>query len=314
MRAATTCRRSRRPTPARPTTTALRASFLQKMNYLIDTLYDLARKSGRPVTEGGPFERRPDPGPPGPGRAGFDSNLRAGAIRTDYWNWGRGFISAYPPDQFIMLEKGAHLRHPGHPDLGPVLHAAQDPRRPARLLRGGRQPQGARDRPGDGCVGERTAPGPSGRDPHQHVEPLHRRRVRRHERSDGAALPAHARPAVPRVCQALRQRERVLRQRGSRPRARRQRRHHPRQAREPAHPADHRGARDVPRHRGTALLRHRGQLLGHRHERLHVRHRRRGRRAHAEQRRVFHRRARLALGDRASPAAGRTRRAARTTC
>ena len=35
------------------------------------------------------------------------ANLRAGAIRTDYWNWGAGFISAYPPDQFIMLEKGA---------------------------------------------------------------------------------------------------------------------------------------------------------------------------------------------------------------
>jgi uncharacterized protein len=28
-------------------------------------------------------------------------------MRTDYWNWGEGFISAYPPDQFIMLEKGA---------------------------------------------------------------------------------------------------------------------------------------------------------------------------------------------------------------
>ncbi len=28
-------------------------------------------------------------------------------IRNDYWNWGTGFISAYPPDQFIMLEKGA---------------------------------------------------------------------------------------------------------------------------------------------------------------------------------------------------------------
>ena len=41
------------------------------------------------------------------GRDGYDSNLRAGAIRTDYWNWGAGFISAYPPDQFIMLEKGA---------------------------------------------------------------------------------------------------------------------------------------------------------------------------------------------------------------
>jgi DUF1680 family protein len=45
--------------------------------------------------------------PAGQGREGYDSNLRAGAIRTDYWNWGTGFISAYPPDQFIMLEKGA---------------------------------------------------------------------------------------------------------------------------------------------------------------------------------------------------------------
>ncbi len=28
-------------------------------------------------------------------------------IRTDYWSWGKGFISAYPPDQFIKQEKGA---------------------------------------------------------------------------------------------------------------------------------------------------------------------------------------------------------------
>jgi hypothetical protein len=28
-------------------------------------------------------------------------------LRTDYWNWGTGFISAYPPDQFLMLENGA---------------------------------------------------------------------------------------------------------------------------------------------------------------------------------------------------------------
>jgi hypothetical protein len=37
-------------------------------------------------------------------------NLFCGAnagLRTDYWNWGTGFISAYPPDQFIMLENGA---------------------------------------------------------------------------------------------------------------------------------------------------------------------------------------------------------------
>jgi DUF1680 family protein len=86
---------------------ARRANFRQKMDYMIDILYELSQKSGRPAQEGGPFVADPTAVPPGPGRAGYDSNLRAGAIRTDYWNWGRGFISAYPPDQFIMLEKGA---------------------------------------------------------------------------------------------------------------------------------------------------------------------------------------------------------------
>ncbi len=86
---------------------ALRANFLQKMNYLIDTLYDLSRKSGKPALQGGAFNGDPTAVPPGPGRTGYDSDLRADAIRTDYWNWGEGFISAYPPDQFIMLEQGA---------------------------------------------------------------------------------------------------------------------------------------------------------------------------------------------------------------
>lgn len=86
---------------------ALKATFLQKMTYLVDTLDDLSRKSGRPAQEGGPFVADPTAVPVGPGREGYDSNLRAGAIRTDYWNWGTGFISGYPPDQFIMLERGA---------------------------------------------------------------------------------------------------------------------------------------------------------------------------------------------------------------
>ena len=86
---------------------ALRGQFLQRMNYLIDTLYDLSQKSGKPAKEGGPSVSDPTAVPPGPDRKGYDSNLRAGQIRTDYWNWGSGFISAYPPDQFIMLEKGA---------------------------------------------------------------------------------------------------------------------------------------------------------------------------------------------------------------
>jgi uncharacterized protein len=86
---------------------ALRANFLGKMNYLIDTLYDLSQKSGRPAQTDGPSVADPTAVPPGPDRAGYDSNLRVGAIRRDYWNWGAGFISGYPPDQFIMLEKGA---------------------------------------------------------------------------------------------------------------------------------------------------------------------------------------------------------------
>ena len=86
---------------------SLRANFLQKMNYLVDTLHDLAQKSGRPAAAGGPAVADPTTVPAGPGRSGYDSNLRSGAIRTDFWNWGVGFISAYPPDQFIMLEKGA---------------------------------------------------------------------------------------------------------------------------------------------------------------------------------------------------------------
>ena len=85
----------------------LQKNFLQKMNYLVDTLYDLSQKSGRPAQPGGPSVTDPTAVPVGPGRENYDSNLRAGAIRTDYWNWGTGFISAYPPDQFIMLERGA---------------------------------------------------------------------------------------------------------------------------------------------------------------------------------------------------------------
>lgn len=86
---------------------ALRATLLQKMAYVVDTLHGLAQRSGRPATPGGRAVGDPRAVPPGEGRAGYDSNLRTGAIRTDYWNWGVGFISAYPPDQFIMLERGA---------------------------------------------------------------------------------------------------------------------------------------------------------------------------------------------------------------
>jgi Uncharacterized protein conserved in bacteria len=85
----------------------LRSNLLHKMNYMIETLYDLSRKSGNPTNEGAPFVADPTAVPPGPGKSGYDSDLTERGIRTDYWNWGKGFISAYPPDQFIMLEKGA---------------------------------------------------------------------------------------------------------------------------------------------------------------------------------------------------------------
>nr|CAI78585.1 hypothetical protein [uncultured Aminicenantes bacterium] len=86
---------------------ALQANFLQKMNYMIDTLYDLAQKSGRPVESGGLCNPDPTTVPSGPGKSGYDSDLSQKGLRHDYWNWGVGFISAYPPDQFIMLEQGA---------------------------------------------------------------------------------------------------------------------------------------------------------------------------------------------------------------
>jgi hypothetical protein len=77
------------------------------MEYMVNTLFDLSKMSGQPKTAGG--EHVPDPRavPPGPGKTDFDSDLSTKGIRTDYWNWGKGFISAYPPDQFLMLEKGA---------------------------------------------------------------------------------------------------------------------------------------------------------------------------------------------------------------
>jgi len=85
----------------------LRANFLRKMDYLIETLYDLSQKSGKPLQEDGKFNDDPRGVPPGPDKTGYDSDLSADGIRGDYWNWGKGFISAYPPDQFIMLEQGA---------------------------------------------------------------------------------------------------------------------------------------------------------------------------------------------------------------
>jgi uncharacterized protein len=86
---------------------ALRANFAEKMDYMVNSLYDLSQLSGKPKTAGGVHVSDPTAVPPAAGKTEYDSDLTEAGIRTDYWNWGKGFISAYPPDQFIMLEKGA---------------------------------------------------------------------------------------------------------------------------------------------------------------------------------------------------------------
>jgi DUF1680 family protein len=86
---------------------SLQAQFADKMDYMVNNLYTLSQLSGQPQTAGGACVSDPATVPPGPGKSGYDSDLSVKGIRTDYWNWGKGFISAYPPDQFIMLEQGA---------------------------------------------------------------------------------------------------------------------------------------------------------------------------------------------------------------
>jgi len=85
----------------------LQANFAAKMDYMVNTLYQLAQLSGQAKTVGGEAVTDPTAVPIGAGKSTYDSDLSVGGIRTDYWNWGKGFISAYSPDQFIMLEKGA---------------------------------------------------------------------------------------------------------------------------------------------------------------------------------------------------------------
>jgi DUF1680 family protein len=85
----------------------LQDNFSDKMAYMVNTLYELSQLSGKPKEPGTPYVSDPKAVPPGPGKKTYDSDLSDTAIRTDYWNWGSGFISAYPPDQFIMLERGA---------------------------------------------------------------------------------------------------------------------------------------------------------------------------------------------------------------
>jgi len=85
----------------------LQSNFSKKMEYMVNTLYTLSQLSGRAKEAGGTYVSDPTAAPYGPGKSAYDSDLSEAGIRTDYWNWGKGFISAYPPDQFIMLENGA---------------------------------------------------------------------------------------------------------------------------------------------------------------------------------------------------------------
>ncbi len=85
----------------------LQAVFAEKMQYMVDVLYGLSQLSGQPKTAGGACVADAAAVPVAQGKSGYDSDLSREGIRTDYWNWGKGFISAYPPDQFIMLENGA---------------------------------------------------------------------------------------------------------------------------------------------------------------------------------------------------------------
>lgn len=86
---------------------ALQANFSGKMEVMVNTLYELSQLSGKAKEAGGAHVSDPTAVPPGPGKSTYTSELSDSTIRTDYWNWGTGFISAYPPDQFIMLENGA---------------------------------------------------------------------------------------------------------------------------------------------------------------------------------------------------------------
>ncbi|WP_197528325.1 beta-L-arabinofuranosidase domain-containing protein [Aeoliella mucimassa] len=102
----------------------LQQEFGDRMHYIIGELHRLSQSSGRQTVGQSTFNADPAQVPPGPGKSGYDSDLTHENIRTDYWNWGEGFISGYPPDQFIMLEQGASYGGGNHQVWAPyyTLH------------------------------------------------------------------------------------------------------------------------------------------------------------------------------------------------
>ena len=113
---------------------ALRANFLQKMNYLIDTLYDLSQKSGKPAKEGGPSVADPTAVPPGPGRTGVRLQPEGRRDPDRLLELGHRLHQRLSARSVHHAREGCDLRHAGHADLGTVLHPSQDHRRPAGQL------------------------------------------------------------------------------------------------------------------------------------------------------------------------------------
>ena len=99
------------------------------MNYLIDTLYDLSQKSGRPAEARRAVGGRSDRGAAGTGPQGL--RLESARRRDPHrlLELGRGLHQRLSARPVHHAREGRHLRHAGHADLGAVLHAAQDPRR-----------------------------------------------------------------------------------------------------------------------------------------------------------------------------------------
>ncbi|MCL8000719.1 glycoside hydrolase family 127 protein, partial [Brucella sp. 21LCYQ03] len=74
---------------------ALQANFKQKINRMVETLHSLARLSGKPQKAGATSIADPRAVPTGAQKDEYNSDLSVEGIRTDYWNWGEGYISAY---------------------------------------------------------------------------------------------------------------------------------------------------------------------------------------------------------------------------
>ena len=284
------------------------------MNYMIDTLYDLSQKSGRPAKEGGPFNADPTKVPPGEGRTGYDSNFRPGAIRTDYWNWGTGFISAYPPDQFIMLEKGATYGTQDTQIWAPyyTLHKILAGLLDCYEVGGNRKALEIAQGMGAWAYTRLQAVPAETR-----ISMWSRYIAGEYGGMNEVMARLYRLTKDRRFLECAKLFDNInmffgnaghdhgLAKNVDTIRGKHANQHIPQITGR---------ARDLPRHRRAAVLPDRRQLLGYRDQRLHVQHRRRRRRPQPEQRGVLHRRARLRSGRTASPTAGRTKPAARITC